>query len=69
MSERRLNKNITASSRIKTNPLRDEFYTTEETADIFIESLPDGILDGKAIYCNCDGPESEIYKKLKKQYK
>ena len=48
---------------------RDEFYTTEKTAIQFVSPLGDaGHYAKKHIFCNCDGPESEIYKLLKKNF-
>ena len=48
---------------------RDEFYTTEKTAIQFVSPLGDaGAYAKKHIFCNCDGPESEIYKLLKKNF-
>lgn len=64
-----MNKNLN-SSRIKKSATRDEFYTTEKTAIQFVSPLGDaGFYTGKHIFCNCDGPESEIYKLLKKNFK
>lgn len=52
-------------SRIRSNPHRDEFYTTHETAKSFIiESGLCHCLAGKRVVCNADGPESEIFKLL-----
>ena len=63
-----MNKNI-QSSKIKKNKTRDEFYTTEKTAIQFVTPLGDaGAYAKKHIFCNCDGPESEIYKILKKNF-
>ena len=63
-----MNKNIN-STRIKRSATRDEFYTTKETAERFAIPLGDkGFYAGKRIFCNCDGPESEIYKCLKKNF-
>ena len=65
-----MNKNIMRSSIIKKSSTRDEFYTTESTAISFVSPLGDnGFYAGKHIFCNCDGPESEIYKVLKKNFK
>lgn len=64
-----MHKNLNPS-RIKNLATRDEFYTTEKTAIYFVSPLGDaGFYDGKHIFCNCDGPESEIYKLLKKNFK
>jgi len=64
-----MNKNIRNPSRIANSATRDEFYTTEKTADLFLSPLGDaGFYSGKHIFCNCDGPESEIYKSLKKNF-
>lgn len=46
---------------------RDEYYTTEETAKRFLHYAKPEHFAGKTLYCNCDGPESEIYKLLKSQ--
>lgn len=48
---------------------RDEFYTTEESAGYLFQTIDLNSFAGKIVYCNCDGPESEIYKWLKKRYK
>lgn len=65
-----MNKNIGNSYRIRNLATRDEFYTTESTAIQFVSPLGDaGFYAGKHIFCNCDGPESEIYKLLKKNFK
>lgn len=48
---------------------RDEYYTTAETAYRMLDEIPDSEFYGKVVYCNCDGPESEIYKLLKSRYK
>ena len=64
-----MNKNL-KSSKIRKSATRDEFYTTEKTAIQFVSPLGDaGFYAGKRIFCNCDGPESEIYKLLKKNFK
>ena len=64
-----MNNNL-KSSKIRKSSTRDEFYTTEKTAIQFVSPLGDaGFYDGKRIFCNCDGPESEIYKLLKKNFK
>ena len=63
-----MNKNL-KSSKIRNAATRDEFYTTEKTAIQFVSPLGDaGFYVGKRIFCNCDGPESEIYKQLKKNF-
>ena len=63
-----MNKNL-QSSKIKKNKTRDEFYTPEKTAIQFVSPLGDaGAYAKKHIFCNCDGPESEIYKLLKKNF-
>jgi hypothetical protein len=36
------NKNIRNSSKVRQNPLRDEFYTTAETADKMLEFIVPG---------------------------
>lgn len=64
-----MNKNIRNSHRIMSSATRDEFYTTEKTAIQFVSPLGDaGAYAKKHIFCNCDGPESEIYKLLKKNF-
>ena len=64
-----MNRNL-KSSKIRNSDTRDEFYTTEKTAIQFVSPLGDaGFYAGKRIFCNCDGPESEIYKVLKKNFK
>ena len=63
-----MHKNL-KSSKIRNSPTRDEFYTTEKTAIQFVSPLGDaGFYVGKRIFCNCDGPDSEIYKLLKKNF-
>lgn len=63
-----MNKNL-QSTRIKNPATRDEFYTTVKTAECFLTPLGNaGVYSGKHIFCNCDGPESEIYKYLKKNF-
>ena len=63
-----MNNNLKSSKKRK-SPTRDEFYTTEKTAIQFVSPLGDaGFYAGKRIFCNCDGPESEIYKVLKKNF-
>ena len=47
---------------------RDEFYTTRETAERMLENITTKHLQDKVVYCNCDGPESEIYKLLKERF-
>ena len=49
-------------------PTRDEYYTTPETAIRLFEYLDKTSLHGKTVYCNCDGPESEIYRYLKANF-
>ena len=64
-----MNKNIMNQSRIRNSATRDEFYTTAKTAISFVSPLGDaGHYAKKHIFCNCDGPESEIYKLLKKNF-
>ena len=46
----------------------DEFYTTEESAGYLFQSIVLDDFAGKAVYCNCDGPESEIWKWLKNRF-
>ena len=63
-----MNKKID-STRIKRSAIRDEFYTTKETAERFVIPLGDkGFYAGKRLFCNCDGKNSEIYKCLKKNF-
>lgn len=47
---------------------RDEFYTTKETAEKLYVNIDPKHFSGKSVYCNCDGPESEIYKYWKTRY-
>lgn len=61
-------KNLTAASRLKDDPTRDEFYTTPEGAEGMFKYLVPGQLKGKRVYCNCDEPWSEIYGFLKQKY-
>lgn len=64
-----MNKNIRNSLRIQNSATRDEFYTNEKTAISFLTPLGDaGHYAKKHIFCNCDGPDSEIYKILKKNF-
>lgn len=44
----------------------DEYYTTREMAEEFLEPFWSQ-LDGKRIFCPCDGDESEIVKLLKEK--
>ena len=57
-----MNKNLNVK-----NP-SDEFYTTEESAGYLFQTVNLDDFANKVVYCNCDGPESEIYKWLKKRY-
>ena len=57
-----MNKNLNVK-----NP-SDEFYTTEESAGYLFQTINLDDFANKVVYCNCDGPESEIYKWLKKRY-
>lgn len=57
-----MNKNLNVK-----NP-SDEFYTTEESAGYLFQQINLDDFANKVVYCNCDGPESEIYKWLKKRY-
>lgn len=59
-----MNKNL----KRKKYETKDEFYTTVETAERLLVKVKPEHLAGKTIYCNCDGPESEIYKLLKKRF-
>lgn len=63
-----MNANLKATPRIRKSSQRDEFYTTAETANRMIANLDLSELSGKRIYCNCDGPESEIYKMFKRRF-
>ena len=47
---------------------RNEFYTTRETAERMLVNITTKHLQDKVVYCNCDGPESEIYKLLKERF-
>lgn len=51
-----------------TSNTRDEFYTTAETAARLFYYIYASEFNGKIVYCNCDGPESEIYKYLKTNF-
>ena len=62
------NKNIVNSAKVRKNPLRDEFYTTAETADKMLAFVVPSEFAGRRVYCNCDGPESEIYKMFKRRF-
>ena len=62
------NKNILSNVKVRKNPLRDEFYTTAETAERMIAHVVPSEFAGKHVYCNCDGPESEIYKMFKRRF-
>lgn len=57
-----MNKNLNVK-----NP-SDEFYTTEDSAGYLFQQVKLDDFANKVVYCNCDGPESEIYKWLKKRY-
>ena len=59
-----MNKNL----KRKNYETRDEYYTTQKTAERMLIYIKPEHLSGKIIYCNCDGPESEIYKLLKKRF-
>ena len=64
-----MNKNIVNGYIVRKSATRNEFYTTQQTADLFVSPLGDaGMYVGKRIFCNCDGQESEIYKLLKKNF-
>ena len=64
-----MNKNIANGHLVRKLATRNEFYTTQQTADLLVSPLGDaGLYAGKRIFCNCDGPESEIYKLLKKNF-
>lgn len=64
-----MNKNIANGHLVRKLATRDEFYTTEQTAISLVSPLGDaGYYAKKHIFCNCDGPESEIYKMLKKNF-
>jgi hypothetical protein len=63
------NKNIINNANIRNNPNRDEFYTTKETAEQLYEDISPEHLANKIIYCNADGPESEIYRYWKRNFK
>lgn len=47
---------------------RDEYYTTRHSAVRMFINIADSEFYGKSVYCNCDGPESEIYKLLKERF-
>ena len=48
---------------------RDEFYTTQETAQQMVAGLKLCQFAGKSVYCNCDTEKSEIYKLAKANFK
>lgn len=52
----------------RTYETRDEFYTTPETADRFLIQCKQNQFKDMVVYCNCDGPNSEIYKLLKQRF-
>lgn len=68
-----MRKNIFMRKKLKENPdyasIRDEFYTTPETAQRMVEGLKLSQFAGKSVYCNCDTEKSEIYKLAKANFK
>ena len=52
----------------KTYETRDEYYTTPETAEGFLVKCKQNQFKDMVVYCNCDGPNSEIYKLLKQRF-
>ena len=70
MSER---KDITESNlhrrlyEVRKDLYRDEFYTPAEIVDGILNRYG-GRLEDKRIYCNCDGPQSEFYRRLKSRF-
>lgn len=63
------NKNILNTTKVRNNPNRDEFYTTKETAEQLYKNISPEHFANKIIYCNADGPESEIYQYWKRNFK
>ena len=59
-----MNKNL----RRKTYETRDEYYTTPETTERFLVKCKQNQFKDMVVYCNCDGPNSEIYKLLKQRF-
>lgn len=59
-----MNKNLGKNNYID----RDEYYTTRETAERLLLNITTKHLQDKVVYCNCDGPESKIYKLLKERF-
>ena len=68
-----MNKNILMRKKLKENKdyeeIRDEYYTTPETAQRMVEGLNLCQFAGKSVYCNCDTEKSEIYKLAKANFK
>lgn len=60
--------NVRRSAIIRASADRDEFYTTAESAAKMFGLVRLDQFAGKIAYCNCDGPESEIYKHLKSRF-
>ena len=60
--------NIRRSAIVRKAADRDEFYTTAESAVVMFGLVRLDQFAGKTVYCNCDGPESEIYKHLKRKF-
>ena len=65
---KKINKNISSGARIRKCSTRDEFYTTEETAQRLFVNIDKEEFNGKIVYCNCDFEWSEIYKYLKERF-
>lgn len=59
-----MNKNLER----KTYETRDEYYTTPETTERFLVKCKQNQFKDMVVYCNCDGPNSEIYKLLKQRF-
>lgn len=63
------NKNIINGAKVRKNPLRDEFYTTKESAYRLKNHIAASEFAGKTVYCCCDESWSEIYKLFKDNFK
>lgn len=61
-------KNVRRSAIVRKADDRDEFYTTAESAAKMLSLVRLDQFAGKIAYCNCDGPESEIYRHLKSRF-
>lgn len=65
---KKINKNISSGARIRKCSTRDEFYTTEETAQRLFINIDKEEFNGKIVHCNADFEWSEIYKYLKDRF-